>query len=85
MNKDLYRPITSDYEYINNWVEKWDLICEPKEKIGFLGSCFFIGIIIAIYFVPKWADEHGRLKYILQAFGWQIVIQIGFIVATDIY
>ena len=65
MSKEHYRPNKSDYEYIDNWIEKWDLVCEPKSRIGFLGSCFFIGIILTIYFVPKWSDQSGRLKYII--------------------
>jgi len=34
-----------DDEYIDNWVspDKFDLLCQPKENIGLIGSMFFIG------------------------------------------
>ena len=64
LNRDEYRAITSDYEYIDNWVDKLDLLCMPKAELGFLGSCFFIGVMFSIYYIPRLSDEYGRLTYI---------------------
>jgi len=61
MPKDHYRADKKDPEYLDNWVNKMDLLCKPKSEIGFLGSSFFIGIIISIAFVPRLSDSIGRL------------------------
>ena len=57
----------------------------PKAELGFLGSCFFIGVIFSIYYVPRLSDEYGRLTYIKQALIIQIMSQFGFILSTNIY
>ena len=65
MDPELYRPITTDPEYLDNWVEKLDLLCRSPSQVGFLGSCYFIGIIFAISWVPKVSDLYGRVPFIL--------------------
>ena len=57
---DRYKPDTSDPEYIDNWVEKFDLLCKPKSRLGLFGLYFFIGIISTIIVFPKIADMYGR-------------------------
>ena len=52
--------MTDDDEYFNNWVEQYDMLCEPKYKVGFLGSIIFLGVIIGLLFVPPLADYFGR-------------------------
>lgn len=49
-----------DEEYIDNWVEKWDMLCEPKWKIGLLGAICFVGVLISTAFVPLLSDKFGR-------------------------
>lgn len=71
--KDHYRPVKSDPEYLDNWVNKMDLLCKPQSEIGFLGSCFFIGIIISVAFAPKVSDEKGRLMILRASLFLQIV------------
>lgn len=57
---DQYHADTNDSEYIDNWVEKFELLCEPKYKIGLIGSMYFIGVITTLTFVPLLADMCGR-------------------------
>lgn len=57
-----------DDEYIDNWVspEKLDLLCEPKYKIGLLGSFYFAGVVLTILWVPLISDRcFGRRKIFL--------------------
>ena len=58
--KDEYRADTNDDEYFDNWVNKFDLLCESKFKIGLLGSMFFIGVIATMIIIPPLADKYGR-------------------------
>ena len=76
MTPDFYRPITTDPEYIDNWVVKLDLLCKSQSQIGFIGSCYFIGIIIAIAWVPRYSDIYGRVPFILGTVLLQIVAQL---------
>jgi MFS family permease len=55
-----YRAIRSDPEYLDNWVDKLGLLCQPQHKIGFLGSSYFLGIITAMLVVPTLSDYFGR-------------------------
>lgn len=54
------RADTSDHEYLDNWVEKLDLLCESKERLGLMGSTYFMGIILSMIIVPKMTDNYGR-------------------------
>jgi hypothetical protein len=62
IDSDHYRPITDDDEYIDNWEspDKFDLLCEPKFKVGLLGSCFFIGVVATMLVIPPLSDAFGR-------------------------
>lgn len=41
-------------------MEQYDLTCEPKWKIGLLGSVYFAGVLSTVIFVPMLADAYGR-------------------------
>lgn len=56
----------------------------PASKTGFLGSCYFIGIIMSIYYVPLLSDQNGRFKYIAGSIVVQIVGQTGLIFTQNI-
>ena len=58
-DKSEYRPVHDD-EYIENWVEKYDLTCESKFKIGLFGSCFFVGVVSTLLVYPPLSDKYGR-------------------------
>lgn len=80
-----YRADIHDPEYIDNWVEKFDLLCEPKYKVGLIGSMYFIGLIATLTFVPIVADSCGR-KWV---FSITIIVsacaQLGLIVTRNLY
>ena len=82
--KDHYRFDKSQDEYIDNWVEQYDLLCEPKWRIGLLGSVYFAGILTTILIVPILTDKCGR-KYnaVINNF-LLIIVVIGIILASDI-
>ena len=84
MKKESYRVITNDQDYINNWVEKLDLLCMPAQKTGLIGSSLFIGIVMSIYLIPLQSDEHGRLFYITASIIVQIIGQTGLILTSNI-
>ena len=49
------------HESINNWQQKFDMMCEPKFKIGMIGSSFFIGWCFSLLWIPRLADIYGRV------------------------
>ena len=79
-----YRFIKSDPEFLNNWVQKMDILCQPQSEIGLLGACFFVGVILSIMWMPKYSDKHGRYPIILTTLGFQLTAQIGFILTTNL-
>lgn len=83
--KDHYRADTNDDEYFDNWVEKFDMLCEPKWKVGLIGSMYFIGVIVGMTFVPLLSDLYGRRWPFLATLLVFIVGAIGLIIATSLY
>ena len=87
LDKDHWRPVKDD-EYIDNWVspDKFDLLCQPKEKIGLIGSMFFIGQVTTILIIPPLADFWLGRKPVFVATGILSVIVIaGFLFSDNIY
>ena len=74
---DRYRAVPDD-EYIENWMsaDKYDLLCESKIKIGFIGSSFFLGMISTILILPPLSDK---------IVGRKLILRIGFIIYTTAY
>lgn len=62
LDKDHYRPVRDD-TYLDNWVDNVYELCEPKYKVGLIGSAYFVGVIISVATVPPLADAYGR-KYL---------------------
>jgi MFS family permease len=73
--------VKDDEEYINNWVEKWDMLCEPKWKVGLLGAIAFIGVLFSTAFVPVISDKIGRKVVIVVTLGVSVLVQIWFMEA----
>ena len=72
-----YRGVASDPELMDNWVQKLGLLCEPKNRIGLLGSSYFIGIISSMLFVPALSDHIGRKIIFCGTIVVSIIGQIG--------
>ena len=45
---------------LHNWVEQIDLTCVSSEKIGYIGSIYFVGIVISSLTLPRISDLYGR-------------------------
>ena len=76
--------MTTDEEYMYNWVEKFDMLCESKTKVGLLGSSFFVGILVGLLFVPRLADMYGRKPVFLATMILSSIMQLGFLLCTSI-
>ena len=78
-------PDTSDPEYLDNWVNKLDLLCEPKYKIGLIGSMYFVGVITSLTFVPVMADRCGRKWAYLGTLCLSAFAQLALIITRNLY
>lgn len=84
LSKSNYRPVKSDPEYLNNWVDKLDLLCKPKHEIGYLGSSFFFGIVSSVIWVPLLSDKYGRSPLIIFVLSLQLVAYSGLYLTTSL-
>ena len=84
MGKDHYRPDKNDPEYIDNWVEKYDLMCQPKTRMGLFGLWFFIGVITTIMLTPWVSDIYGRWELFIASLVVSFVVQFVLIVSNDL-
>ena len=59
------------------WIEQYSLYCESDSKIGFIGSCFFIGCFIGSFILPRLADVVGRKPIFLIGLTINVVSNVG--------
>ena len=52
----------TQYSTINNWVVKFDLVCQPVMKIALFGFCLFIANALSTVCLMKLGDIIGRRK-----------------------
>lgn len=57
-----YRLNKTDPLYLDNWVPKLGLECKSDAEVGFLGSAYFIGILVGLPVLPSVSDKYGRKK-----------------------
>jgi MFS family permease len=81
-----YRPETEDYFYIDNWQNNADILCESKSRIGFIGACFFIGVLIGSTIIPLGflSDILGRKWIFVGSICFLMLACFGFLFATTI-
>jgi MFS family permease len=62
------------------------MLCEPKSRIGFLGACFFIGVIVSSTIIPVGflSDIIGRKWIFIATIALMIVALTGFLLATSL-
>jgi len=62
------------------------MLCESKNRIGFLGACFFIGVIVSSTIVPVGylSDQWGRKWLFIGTLGLLLVALTGFFFATSL-
>ena len=61
------------------------MLCEPKWKIGLLGSMYFIGVIVGMTFVPPLADAFGRKIIFIVTLIISVFAQLGLILTNNLY
>ena len=57
-DKSLYRVSYSDPEYLENWNQKFDMICTDLQI--YFGISISVGILASLLFIPSLADRYGR-------------------------
>ena len=72
--------------YIDNWNAQANMLCENKNRIGFLGACFFIGILVASVVVPIGflSDLFGRKQIFVITLIVLLISEAGFIFANSL-
>ena len=85
LDSSQYRPDIHDPEYIDNWVEKFSLLCEPKYKVGLIGTMYFFGVIVTLTFVPFLADTCGRKWVFAVTIMVSACAQLGLILSRNLY
>lgn len=65
-------------------MEQYDLLCEPKWKIGLLGSVYFSGVLSCVVVVPWLADRYGRRWNAFINYVAFIAIVIAILLASDL-
>ena len=62
------------------------MLCESKNRIGFLGACFFIGVLVASTILPVGflSDVFGRKWIFVGTLGILVLSSFGFIIATTL-
>lgn len=76
-----YLPDKEEPEYLDNWVQKFDMLCQPKEKVGMLGSAYFVGILLGLLIVPRLSDKYGRKAPFLGTMLLSFIAQTGLMVS----
>ena len=81
-----YRAETDDYFYIDNWQNQADMLCESKSRIGFIGACFFIGVLCGSTIIPLGflSDIIGRKWIFVGSIVVLLISCIGFLFADTI-
>jgi len=79
-----YRSVKNDPNYLNNWVEKLGILCETQSNIGFLGSSYYIGIVLAMIVIPALSDCYGRKTVFLSTMVLQVISQYGLIISENL-
>jgi MFS family permease len=60
-NPDIQHRVNYDKDTsLNNLYSRLNLACDPQYKIGYIGSCWFLGFLFTLSFVPRLADIYGR-------------------------
>ena len=62
------------------------MLCESKGRIGFLGACFFIGVLVAATILPigVLSDMFGRKWLFVLTLVILVISSFGFIIATTL-
>jgi MFS family permease len=80
--------VTIDWENpasLHNWIEKMDIdVCSSGIQFGLLGSMFFIGWVVSLFFVPYLGDKYGRKWLYVVGMWLTVVIYFGILLTHSI-
>jgi hypothetical protein len=71
-------------EFLDNWVQKFGMLCEPKSKVGLLGSIYFVGMLFGLAFVPTLSDKYGRRWPFLATMILSFIAQAGLMITNNL-
>ena len=74
----------SDQYSLHNWIEKLDLTCAPKWKLGFVSSAYFIGWCLTLLWFPVIADKYGRRTILIGGAILDLAMYTGIMITTEI-
>ena len=60
------------------------MLCEPKWRVGLLGAFFFLGIIVTMIPVPRYADLKGRRLVFIITMCVSIISAIGLLACSSL-
>ena len=62
------------------------MLCESNQRIGFLGACFFIGVLVASTVIPVGllSDLYGRKWVFIATLVILLIACVGFLYAKSI-
>jgi MFS family permease len=60
------------------------MLCEPRWRVGLLGAFFFLGIIVTMIPVPRYADLHGRRNVFIGTMIVAIISAIGLLLCSTL-
>lgn len=61
-----------------------DLTCTPDYVIGMIGSCYFLGFLMAASFGPRMADRVGRKPVLAICLTLQILVYFGLFISHNV-
>jgi MFS family permease len=71
---------------LNNLVQVLDLRCAENWKIGFMGSCYFIGAVFGNLFLSKYGDTIGRIPMVRIGISLSLTVYtIVLFISTSLY
>lgn len=74
----------NDPEYLQNWIQKLDILCAPQAELGLIGTSFFVGVIVAVFFVPSACDRYGRRIFFVGTLALQLIALVGLCFAQSL-
>lgn len=80
-----YEIVEESQMTLNNWMNKYDLICASSQTLGMFGMSYFMGFAIGSLCLPYYADQIGRKRMYLVSLLMCIVSMSVPFVLTDSY
>jgi len=62
---------------LHNWITELKLICSNKYDVAFIGSSYFLGMVISILVFPRLSDMYGRIKILYGMLAFGLISYIG--------